>query len=59
MAKTNCEFCAHYVYDEEYECYTCDISLDEDEYARFLTNSVRDCNYFNPYDVYKIVEKQN
>ena len=57
--KTDCAMCVHYIYDEEYDCYTCDINLDEDEYARFLTDSVRDCHYFNLYDEYKIVEKQN
>ena len=28
---SNCENCANYVYDEYYECYTCDMDLDEDE----------------------------
>ena len=27
---------AIFVYDEEYECYTCEVDLDEDEMARFL-----------------------
>ena len=27
----NCESCLNYVYDEEYECYTCLVDLDEDE----------------------------
>jgi hypothetical protein len=57
--KTDCTLCAHYIYDEEYECYTCDINLDEDEFARFLSDSMHECRYFNLYDEYKIVEKQN
>jgi hypothetical protein len=56
---TDCEHCAHYIYDDEYECYVCDINLDEDEMARFITGTVRDCHYFNLYDEYKIVKKQN
>ncbi len=56
---TDCEHCAHYIYDDEYECYICDINLDEDEMAKFITGTVRDCHYFNLYDEYKIVEKQN
>ena len=30
MAK-NCETCAHYEYDEDWECYVCNVDLDEDE----------------------------
>ena len=56
---TDCEHCAHYIYDDEYECYICDINLDEDEMAQFITGTVRDCHYFNLYDEYKIVKKQN
>ena len=29
-----CEQCSNYVYDEDYECYVCEVSLDEDEMAR-------------------------
>ncbi len=31
----SCEYCSNYVYDEEYEYYCCDVSLDEDEMAAF------------------------
>lgn len=53
-----CEFCAHLVCDDELGEY-CDVDLDEDETARFLSQSVTDCNYFSLYDEYKIVRKQN
>ena len=43
---TNCEYCANYVYDEDYECYTCEVNLDEDEMARFITGSFHQCPYF-------------
>ena len=33
---TSCESCGNFVYDEDYECYTCEVDLDEDEMARFL-----------------------
>ena len=33
---TSCESCGNFVYDDEYECYTCEVDLDEDEMARFL-----------------------
>ena len=57
--KTNCETCANYYYDEEYDCYGCDINLDEDEWQRFMTSQVFNCPYYRFYDEYKIVEKQN
>ncbi|MCH5300266.1 MAG: hypothetical protein J1E56_03025 [Ruminococcus sp.] len=57
--KTNCEFCSHYAYDDEYDCYYCQINLDEDEMERFMRQSVESCHYFQLYDEYKIVEKQN
>ena len=27
----NCEYCVNYSYDDDYECYTCEVNLDEDE----------------------------
>ena len=33
-----CDTCTFYIYDDEYECYTCDRDLDEDEMMRFLTD---------------------
>ena len=54
----NCEMCAHYVEDEEFGDY-CSVNLDEDEMELFLTQSVKGCHYFQLYDEYKIVRKQN
>lgn len=56
---TNCEECANFVYDEEDDCYFCDVNLDEDEMAKFIGGTFYDCPYFDPYDEYKIVRKQN
>jgi hypothetical protein len=50
--------CAHYVTDEEFGDY-CSIDLDEDEMEKFLTQNVSQCHYFQLYDEYKIVRKQN
>ena len=47
------------VYDEEFDYYTCDVNLDEDEAVRFMQGSFDDCSFFDPYDEYKIVRKQN
>ncbi len=57
--KSNCESCAHFVYDDESECYTCEVNLDEDEMARFIQGSVFDCNFYRLDDEYAIVRKQN
>lgn len=54
-----CESCEYYDYDEEYEEYTCKISLDEDEYLRFSQKAVKSCPYYKYYDEYKSVQKQN
>lgn len=58
MANT-CEFCAHYLYDDEEETYYCDVSLDEDEMERYMRGTNADCGFFKLYDEYKMVEKQN
>ena len=58
MAEHSCEFCAHFVSDDEFGDY-CSINLDEDEMARFLTQNTSQCHYFRLYDEYKIVQKQN
>ena len=46
MAKqSRCEDCMNYVYDEEYDCYTCEqgAELDEDEMARYLSCRTAAC----------------
>ncbi len=60
MAKqTNrCETCLYYSYDDEYDCYCCEMSLDEDEFFRFLHGSFDNCPYFRAGDEYSIVRKQ-
>jgi hypothetical protein len=58
MARTDCEMCGNYVYDEEYECYECQVNLDEDEMARFLSDTFYECPYYQTNDEYKIVRKQ-
>ena len=32
---TECDTCANYSYDEEYEEYVCDVNMDEDDLVRF------------------------
>lgn len=54
----NCESCANFVYDEEFEDYYCQMNLDEDEYGRLLSNSRYRCPYYQFQDEYKVVRKQ-
>lgn len=56
---TNCETCSFYVYDDEYECYYCQMNLDEDEMYKFLAGSNYNCAYYRLDNEYKIVQKQN
>ena len=56
---TICENCANYIYDDEIEEYCCNADLDEDEMYRFLNGNNKSCPYFNFYDEYGIVRKQN
>lgn len=55
----SCESCANYTYDDEYDEYVCMVSLDEDEYYRFLNEPNYSCPYFKLDDEYGVVRKQN
>jgi len=56
---TPCEMCANYVFDDDTEQYVCDVNLDEDEMAGFLSRTRRECPFFRFGDEYLIVRKQN
>ena len=58
MASGNCENCVNYNYEEDYDCYICDMDLDEDEMVRFLSASFENCPYFQLEYEYRIVRKQ-
>lgn len=54
-----CEECMNYAYDDEYDEYSCSVSvMDEDEYARLCADSRNGCPYFRRGDEYTIVKKQ-
>jgi hypothetical protein len=54
-----CEECAFYSYDEEYDEYICGVNMDEDDYARLMGSPVRQaCPYFRDGDEYKVVRHQ-
>ena len=35
-----CDTCVNYVYDEDWECYTCMVNMDEDDYGRSWERTV-------------------
>ncbi|MGN1089810.1 MAG: DUF6472 family protein, partial [Huintestinicola sp.] len=56
--QTNCETCVNYVYDDDYDCYTCLVNLDEDEMYRFVNGANYACPYYRLDDEYAIARKQ-
>lgn len=52
-----CETCAYYTYDEEYEEYFCEANMDEDDAAR-LSDRGQACPYYRDGDEYKVVRHQ-
>lgn len=54
----SCESCEFYEYDEYTDSYSCNMRLDEDEMAGFLSGNTRTCPYYRFYDEYKSVQKQ-
>ena len=43
----SCEFCSNYVYDEDYEEYTCVVNMDEDDLAKLYQSDHSSCPYFS------------
>ena len=56
--QTSCDFCAYNEYDEEDEEYYCSANMDEDDMARFMQSSYKECPYFRNGDEYKVVRHQ-
>lgn len=48
----------NFVYDEEDECYVCDMNLDEDDMVRFLTGTFDNCPYYQLDNEYLVVRHQ-
>lgn len=59
FAFSGCESCSHYVFNEDSETYECMVNLDEDEYARFVSDPRPVCPYYSNDDEYRIVRHQN
>ena len=59
MSGDMCESCAYFYYDDEYECYVCDMDLDEDELGRFIAGTKTEGPYYRNGDEYEVVKHQN
>lgn len=55
---TSCDFCAYNEYDEDDEAYYCSVNMDEDDMARFMQSSYKECPYYRSGDEYKVVRHQ-
>lgn len=53
-----CDTCANYAYDEDWECYTCMVNMDEDDYGRLMSGNAAECPYYQDGDEYKVVRHQ-
>ena len=53
-----CERCTYYIYDDEYESFLCDVSMDEDEYMRLVSDTHYQCPYYRNGNEYAVVRKQ-
>ena len=53
-----CDTCVNWVYDEEYDDYTCQMDLDEDEVYLFYASSQRECRFYRNGDEYAVVRHQ-
>ena len=58
MMNHPCESCMYYTYDEEWECYVCDLNIDEDDAARLVAGRRQSCPYYHYYIEYDVVKKQ-
>ncbi len=58
IGMTECDTCAYNAYDEEWDCYVCEMNLDEDDYARYMQDQRAHCPYYRSGDEYEIARKQ-
>ena len=57
-SQSSCDTCVNYQYDEEEDCYYCEVNLDEDDMARFMQDTFYACPYYQLDDEYQVVRHQ-
>ena len=55
---SECDTCANYYFDEEFDEYICGVNMDEDDLVRFLSDRRENCPYYRNGDEYRMVRKQ-
>ncbi len=55
---SQCEQCAYFAYDDDYEEYVCEADMDEDDYGRLFGSNRTSCPFFRDGDEYKLVRHQ-
>lgn len=58
VTASGCDTCAYLIYDDEFEEYVCDVSMDEDDYSRLMSDSHYSCPFYKNGDEYSVVRKQ-
>ena len=53
-----CDACAYYVWDDDFEEYVCEAQMDEDDLGRVMREGRKSCPYFRDGDEYMIARKQ-
>lgn len=51
----NCDSCVYNVYDDDDECYYCEVDMDEDDAARLMQGHYKDCPYYQNDDEYAVI----
>ena len=55
----SCDTCSNFRCDEDYEEYVCMANaMDEDDYSRLMSGTVKECPYYHFDNEYDIVKKQ-
>ena len=58
MDGASCDKCAYNVYDDEDECYYCEVDMDEDDAVRLSQGQYKECPYYRNGDEYAVVRHQ-
>ena len=45
----NCDSCVYNVYDDDDECYYCEVDMDEDDAARLMQGHYKECPYSSSF----------
>ena len=56
--QTSCDYCAYNEYDEVADEYFCSVNMEEDDMAKFVQSSYKNCPFFKSGDEYKVVRHQ-